>query len=330
MFFICVIVLVVVLVCRVDIIKWLVNDVWIFICVVLRLWILLIIIMLGFWWRMVCKLCVKVIFILVFIWVWLIFGILYLIGFLIVRMLWLCELIWFIFVYKVVFLLEFVGLVIKIILCGLLIKLVNSFWLCLVIFKFLRFKCVLFLLSRCSMICLLKFDGIVDICILIVWLVICKLIWLFCGICFFVILSFVIILICDINNEVSLWLGFNIFFKMLLILKWIISFCLNVLIWIFEVFFLIVLFSIVLISLMIGVLLLLVKRFLVCGNLLVNENKLILLLIFFIICCVLELLCWYEVFSNSLNLLFGNCFNEKLWLVIWCILSSVFRFNLLW
>lgn len=121
------------------------------------------------------------------------------------------------FVYKVVDLFELVGLVIRMILCGCLIKWWKLLWLCVVIFKLCRLRCVVFLFSKCIIICLLCDEGMVEICILIVWLLICSEIWLFCGICFLVMLSLVIILICEMSSDESLWLGVSILCSMLLI-----------------------------------------------------------------------------------------------------------------
>lgn len=131
----------------------------------------------------------------------------------------------------------------------------------------------------------------VEMCMLIVWLFSSSVIWLFCGMCFLVIFRCVIILICEISSEVSLWLGCNILCNVLLIWKWIIRFFLNVLMWIFEVFFLIVFVSMVLISLMIGVLLLFFSRFFVFGSFFVRVKKFLVELRFFISWWVLEEFC---------------------------------------
>lgn len=120
-------------------------------------------------------------------------------------------------------------------------------------------------------ICLLWFIGNIEIWIFKVLLVKFSVICLFCGICFLVIFNFVMILICDINNNVICCGSFNMFFNMLLIWNFIVIFLLKDFIWIFDVNFLIVFVKIVFISFIIGVLLLLLSKFLFIGSLLLNE-----------------------------------------------------------
>lgn len=138
MFFKCVIVFGVLLVCSVLNMRCFVSEVCMVILVVLRLWIFLIRILLGFWWRIVCKYFVKVILMLELMGICMILLMLYLIGFLVVINLFL---IWFNLEsveYRVVVLLELVGLVINMILFGFLMM----FWKLVIvgIFMLILFK----------------------------------------------------------------------------------------------------------------------------------------------------------------------------------------------
>lgn len=287
MFCRCVIVLIVVFVCRVDNIRWLVKLVWIVIFVVIKFWIFLIIIIFGFWCNIVCNFCVNVILILVLIWVWLMFFNWYLIGFLIVSM--LCELLLSCvsLVYSVVVLLELVGLVIRIMLWGLVMMEVMCLRLLFVILRCVRLRWLVCLFSKWSIICLLVLFGIVEIWIFILWLFILSEIWLFWGIFFLVMFNFVIIFIWDISKGVNCCLGCMILCRMSFIWKCIISCFLKVLIWILEVFILIVLVNSVLIKWIIGVLFFCFIRFFVFGREFVRLVRFILLFSFFIICMVL-------------------------------------------
>lgn len=232
----CIVLDIVLLVCSVDNIRWLVNVLCKLIFMVFWLCILFIMMILGFWWRVVCSIFEKLSLIWLFICIWLIFGKWYLIGFFMVIILCCGLLSLFNVLYSVVVLFDFVGFVIRIMLCGccnrMWIWFSNGFGM-LVLLSVNRF---VDWLSKCMIIVLFDWIGMVDKCILIWCFLIFIWVWLFWGKCFLEIFRLVISLRCSISVVVILCFGMMVFCKMLLMCWWMCSCCLLGFIWMFEVF----------------------------------------------------------------------------------------------
>lgn len=216
-------------------IKWLVNVFWRLIFMVFWLCIFFIMIMLGFWCNVVWRMVVKFSLILVLIWIWLICGRWYLMGFLVVMILRLGLLSLLSVLYRVVVLLEFVGFVIRIILWGWLMVVLNFFVIVLGILVWFSVSRLVDWFNKCIIIVFLLVIGMVDICIFKVCFFILILNCLFCGICFLDIFKLDMSLSCSISVDVIfIWL--SVFFcKMLLICWWICRIFLLGLMWIFDV-----------------------------------------------------------------------------------------------
>lgn len=226
------------------------------ILIVFWLCILLIKIIFGFWCKKVCSNVEKLRLIFGFICIWLICEIWYFIGFFVVMIFLLDVLSLLSVLYKVVVFFELVGLVIRIMLWGCF----N--WWCKCsnkwggIFDFLSFLIFVDWLSKCIIIDLLCWIGMVDIWILMDCFFIWMLKWLFCGRCFFEIFRFVINFKCSIKVEVIFILWSKVLCNILLICWCKCSMLVFGLICIFEVFIWIVFLNSELISLIIVILLL--------------------------------------------------------------------------
>lgn len=142
-----------------------------------------------------------------------------------------------------------------------------------VIFRLFNESWRLFLFSRRSTARLLQMDGSVDTRIFMLRRSIRKLIFLFCGIRFSAILRRVMILIREISSVVSFLFGCKIVRKTSSMRKRIDIVFLQVLMWILEAVFLMVLFKIVLIKRIIGVVEFLFRRFLFAGIFFESERR---------------------------------------------------------